>query len=1278
MRSLRKLKGRRGTTLVEVLLVVALISALLGIAAPNLLSERREIKLAELNGNARAVAVAVQSKLYGMKSAGTAEESFYYTLTNKASIAVTIQVQGEEKELRLLSNFACRAVEKEEENPSEGSGSGDDGTPERGDDYKPLEYTEEQASKARALVLSGALTDIELLEKGKIIVVFDPETANVIEVFYGESEFYTEYLIPEANDPWMEQNMIGYYLGLYAPTPERRPALPHFSYAWKYDDELYLELKMLGTPDQTLLNKPLGLEVFARIPKVKKDGESSGAGSGSGGVQKVTEWDEILIYGEGYFASDYETKYADDAFGQKTIEPDYNGGSGLTLMKIQEGGGKLKFALDSMVIDKANYDNKDTKSKLHHSANPKNISVTEDVLYPRNSLADWLNPRRNPYLTVGMREYSSEISQELTSLITKEATNGANPTDFVKVTQGMSLHIKLHVLSDQPRAAASGTIGGSNGAQLYDFDDEHYVPFEVTAQTISPYFYALSDSANKATLSSIRDFNNLAYVFQSENKITEANLDDDISGQKFYEKLTSVRYALIDKYKDESIKSAWGHGANWDGVAVQQMYIENKKSGFTLSGKKPNGDGNYSIIDIAGGGRNYDLGGFFGYAENCTFKDLDIVNPVIWRNSYETTFIKTDDESGKISELNITKYPGGASGALVGVAVNCTFENVKVYIDSYHTTSITTYEDKPELRTLQNIPPHRVSGVVSGGIVGIAIGGTDTIDTSSVKATAETKGCTFKNCAVSHNVSSEFYNPAGSCVYAGGFVGIAMGDVTIQNSYAASQVYGYYAGGLVGAAANGKWSYKDNGEKELGKGEANGTLTISDSFAAGYIMHGVHVGAGLIAEVQDKEKVKVTDCYSTVGWDAFPPVAYGTFEGDTANYYVFPTKINLPLTVNVEAHFTCTGDIFSLQNGTTEGTTTGKCGIGCTEKELIKKLTEGESKDKWEKDATRTQQWKWRESKAPFYYEDGYTGDVHEDWGYLKSVKYPYPMPKGNDKFWGSWIEETCCDSTDEETPTEFSATFDGYFITYYERNVAEYGRLVDAGNIKTVDKIELIDGKAIMGGQPLSETWWAKTEGWTETFGQGKDGATDVSLDGNGDNGKLKFFGPAFYIKDFDPTKGYQFSPITGTTAEGTTEGIKLGGSQILWDFYGFYCLADCGSSSNIETKYYFKFDKNQEKGKATKGTEEHYGKITKVEEKQEDGKIVEREVKEKMFKEVVVNGDEFREAAHWATFEFDTSKIKIEWKDGHFAVSDGTTTGGTEFKASTAGTDSSEGVGA
>ena len=333
MKFLKKLRNRRGMSLIEVLLVVALMMILLGIAMPDLISESRAIKLAGMNGNARAVAVAVQSKLYGMKNKGTTVGSEFYTLNANAG---TTQVQTSEgMDARYFANFGkTKATGKQ--------------------------------------ILSGAITDSELLN-GKIVVAYDPTTADIFEVFYGESDFLDKekpvsgmnfvlpnsQLFPAVVEGYLSQNMIGSYFGDPKPEFSRKDGLPPFTAVWRYDDELYLELQMVqgfyNESNKELWDKPLGIEVYAEIP------------NGPGSRNKK----EVLIYAEGMFAEEskvwsYQQNPLDahSPWVDLKIAADYD--NALTLSKIarhtvtetvtEEGKetttektGVLRFAFDSLV-----------------------------------------------------------------------------------------------------------------------------------------------------------------------------------------------------------------------------------------------------------------------------------------------------------------------------------------------------------------------------------------------------------------------------------------------------------------------------------------------------------------------------------------------------------------------------------------------------------------------------------------------------------------------------------------------------------------------------------------------------------------------------------------------------------------------------------------------------------------------------------------------------------------------------------------------------------------
>ena len=368
MNPIKKLKNKRGMTLVEVLMVVALMTIMLGIAMPNILAESQNIKLATMDGYARSVAVAVQSKLYGIKNAGTANDSEYYLL-DKAAEPVNIETDDGEKTVKYFTNFG------------------------------------ENAAAGKHYLLSGAITDTEVLENGKIVVVYDPATADVLEVFYCEREFNVDALFPVTEEDFLESNLIGLYRGEGAPAPERKVRVPNFECTYVFEDEVYLELTMTGTPSPELAGKSIGLEIYAEVP-IKDDGT----------------YDDIGIYFEGFFASDYATANAGTIVGRDGIYP-------LTFEKIQENGNKLRFAIDSMVTNAAGYGA--AKTYLRRQTSPQYVSAAENLLYPRERLETWFNPQENPYLTVWYRENKDIVPDHVQAML----FGGKPVTDYVGVAE---------------------------------------------------------------------------------------------------------------------------------------------------------------------------------------------------------------------------------------------------------------------------------------------------------------------------------------------------------------------------------------------------------------------------------------------------------------------------------------------------------------------------------------------------------------------------------------------------------------------------------------------------------------------------------------------------------------------------------------------------------------------------------------------------------------------------------------------------------------------------
>ena len=1234
-------------TLIEVLIVVALLTIMLGIAVPNIIGAQRQLKLKELNENARAVAVAVQSKLYGMRNAGTSATSSYAILNENATFTAEIiptSKTGEEKDpenVCYITNFVWA-----DEELGDGETTGKEPITE--------EEKKERVDHGKSMLLSGALMDLEL-QKGKVAVFFKPETADVLEVFYSEKEYNITQIIEllEFNtlrQDYLDQREIGHYYGYGVEEPERLEGMPLFTCNWVWDDELRLQIKMLTEPSEELMKKKLGLEIYLQFPAIDE----------SAGKKK----EEMMIYAEGIFAEEYETTFVNGDF--QKIQKD----EPLTFQQIKENNNMLNFALDSMVTTKAGWGS--MKKYLRHETEPKVTTTAESLLYPRDSLDFWTDCTQNPYITVWFRQHADSttvcpyegdptMSQKLCSEFAKYAKNevGHTPTNFVGVDERISVRVKLYVLEgENGEVKCDPDLTHSNSCVQYlRKADASINPVNIVSHSIDPYYYLLTSSGKEVALTSMRDFSNLRYIFQSTNKIEVARLHSDISGQQFFSKLLSVQKALTDKFGEDelnrptdkgTVENDWPIGASRDGCAVDAMYINNKnkddcEKGFTLSGKNSDG-GNYKISNVAAGVENWDLGGYFGLAQNCTFENIDIVNSESWRNGYNRDLIKK--ESNKITGFDVD-WSGGVTGTLVGIAVNCKFENVRVYIDPQNQLKDSSGN------TATNISYNRLSGVLVGGLVGLAIGDkTNLADENDGKTT-------FSSCAASIITSPEVLYPAANCVYAGGLVGATLGNVDISNSYGASQVGGYYSGGLIGVTvAGGSFKYFYSGVVEGHDGQdvtvPDGQTKVENSFAAGIISRQTRVGGGLIADVNDSsssDALSVSNCYSACWWEALPPVAYGTFQGDDKNYYVVQNKLTVPVGMTVEAAFSCTGDVFSLQDIGNKG------GIGCaTLKDLEKGLDIETPESIWTNPA-RTQRWAHAENQLLYTFA---TDETTIPEGGTKSPDYPFPMPVKNKSFWGDWIRyydtttETTGTGTTTGTSTNFSAEFKGFFVAYQASpwdtryiSLAGFQSVTNWQNGNPEgNKLEIKEGNtlSVNGKQFNPETGW-ETEThkennqdtgkyycfWCNFDGQtpmqGIDGVTKVTI---ADENKFHFEGPKFYNPNFDPIKGYEFK------LEGTD--INLGDTTINWDVLGFYCLADFMATATDmdynnggqQRKYYIKFE------------------TTGVTIPQGDDKAV--KVKgDKNANYVYVHKDAFKSAIGYDEHTFSQEGVQLVWNSSH-----------------------------
>lgn len=1184
MNLIKKLKSKRGATLVEVLMVVALMAIMLGIAMPNILAESEEIKMAEMNDNARAVAVAVQSKLYGMKNAGTSADSAYFMLCNTAAYKTKLADDETGEDVLVINNFI-------------------DGEGNKGD-------------KGREQLLSGAITDSELLDKGKIVVVFKESTADVLEVFYSDKDYNLDDILPQANEHTLKSKRIGLYRGEGAPEPARNITLPRFVASWSEDDELALDISMPSAPDSSLYNKPLGIEVYLQFPAL--DGSDSGTTQTS---------EEMLIYAEGMFETEYRSILQSNL---RAISADYNNGYGLTLGKIVEKGSKMRFILDTLVMDRVN---SYALQFLRRPGNPYPdiVSVAaNDGLNPRETFKTWMSRSQNTYITYWYRQHATAgggpnegdktISQELF----KSIMDDKNALSYVGIDERCRLRVKIGLLDDSD----GGKIEDAYGS-FRKFDES--MTMSITSDLRSPYFSQLDTGQGRVGLSSMRDLNNLHYVADDGNtSIKEARLYADITGDQFYNKLKTLREKLLphlsdtkpayrptDKEPTPPSEKAYTQEAMNDYRFQESVTVSAFPSlkKFTFDGTKAGG-GSFKIqnINFPGkyGNTSPEPGGLVELAEDCTFMNLDIVNARVWRALYSTGSFETSG-NGNLTNINIKPngsgvVDGGVGGALVGISLNSKFKNVRAYIDN----------TEGRILSGSNFTTFYVNTSVAGGLVGLAIGGRG-------------NSTTFDKCCASYRLADNSYDRlAGKLVYAGGLVGMTIGNVNINNCYGASAISAYYSGGLVGAAISNEVSLDIQVLGSEIKGDFHGETTIKNSFAAGEIGRGVRVGAGLIADIQGNTPPNVTNCYSSTWWQIIPPVAYGTFENDTQNYYVRQSQFAVPVTNNVEAWFKSDGDVLSLQNNG------GKLnGIVCSSADASGDVLSDKlgGAGNWTK-ATQTYNWS---------YTNGLNNvnDKHS---------YPFPMPKGNTEFFGNWMRSDCYGATTPQSGTP-TFTFQGYYGVFYcdedgtqhadagqamsrdlnyEANSLKFQIYRDKNNTYhygfqnisvwwlhgcKLDTTFDEQGNLVQGNEV--KYWWARRANTMGLTAKELGGVTDVSVSSDGKS--FEFTAPEYYNASYNPFEGYGYI-IDGTSLSDSDRKF-VEKTKVYLDYMGFFCTSD--TSKYPYERYYIKM---------------------------EDGR--ETPTRDEAKKIVSVDKATFQKAVNYQTYTLSATDVTVTYEDGYFHV--------------------------
>ena len=1283
MNPLKKFKNRRGMTLIEVLCVVTLMSVMLAVAMPDILTESAKMKLTAMDNNARAVAVAVQSKLYSMKNSeyASTNEGDDYALLRKAAFTVENSAGGSEsaggessKEEGDGSGSEGGESGKGEEaaGGSEGGGSGKEeesgSEGESGTDADEKKYisnfaipgNSEETNRAMLTAVKNYLfnslgmTDIGLLEHGKILIVFNPKTADVTEVFYSENEFALTGILPAPNGKFLEDNVIGYYHGTGgAEIVREKDPVQFLVSGFDNDPELVFKIEVVGDPPEEIMNMPLGIEVFIKnetTPEKKAVGE-------------------VCIYSEGIFTKNYETDFVTEKEYKTILPDDY-----LTFKKIKENGGMLKFGLDSPLTSKViNWDSNKARQYLTHVAHPELISMATDSatygLFPRETLGDWLNRTKNPFLTVWFRQHADltvgkpngdgAMSQEMYNMITDG--DETKLSSFFEAKDIISLRVVIHGLKKDGDSVAVD----STNQNIRVFDDNAY--YEIKSQSKSPYFYNILDDATKIEIRSYRELNNLHYVFEQDNEIKHIEMSEDITFEDFYNLSSDVKKKLIAKSSD-NINSIWTFANLGDSFIVDSINTKDKFNKFNNGGFRPftfDGQG-HTIEGVVFGNDNYG-NGLFMVAKGCTFENLNIVNTKVWNRSLSSgNFIQTGDSNIDIKWPSYNNEDFQVGGSLVSVAIDCKFTNVRAVINK--DKLLATYEPENEKAILDNIPLHRVSNVIAGGLVGAAFG-TDGLAGFDDGTGSTSTGTCFINCASSMRVLAD-NNAAGQvCAYAGGLIGVAVGNVNISYSYAAGQLAGYRSGGLIGATfERGKFvdDAGNNNQTTLAD-VSSGTTKITNSFTAGQIMRTVREGAGLIAQINGTTP-DVKNCYSATWWESLPPVAYGTFKGDQDNFFVYQTLVEMPVTVNVAALFKYSGakNVFSSQNTTdAAGENVYGGGIPCTVEELNKKLLpEGGdvspelSFGSWQK-ATATS--RWTMNGASDYLSDNATD-------------YPFPIPSHKEnnaeqvktEFYGDWIKS---DARDEAPPAAAVEEFKEYYYLYFSNTDGASSKadpcMIHQKNVK----LSIKDNKVYLSGY-YKNAWWNTCEKypygtvsyslkeildggyyyWANLYGyqEVKDNVIDGKIpdipnktpnlnfkyDGDAAKTEVSVSGTDFvfryapyYDKDFEPLN--PFKEVTKWT-EGNSD-FKLGNSTLCWDFYGYYFMADYTSyiTEVKYKKYYIKFDNTITGNNLSRGKDENDGYI-------------------------YVNKDSFENALKFETKTLSSTNVKPSWdrEKGVFSV--------------------------
>lgn len=209
----QKIKNRKGFTMAEVLIVVAILGILAGIAFVSVTKYQRNLRLMEMNSIAKDIFVTSQNHLSEAQASGKIKLDEYTAITgNKAK-------ETDESNLRILTSAGgVTSLNVEDSN-----------------DY--------------ATILVPPNSVESYVKKGYFTIRFDPVTATVLEVFYSDnydissvsySELESKKDDPEGRKRFNGNGIVGYFgdtNGL-----DKRPVLASPKLIVHNEEVLYLEI----------------------------------------------------------------------------------------------------------------------------------------------------------------------------------------------------------------------------------------------------------------------------------------------------------------------------------------------------------------------------------------------------------------------------------------------------------------------------------------------------------------------------------------------------------------------------------------------------------------------------------------------------------------------------------------------------------------------------------------------------------------------------------------------------------------------------------------------------------------------------------------------------------------------------------------------------------------------------------------------------------------------------------------------------------------------------